>query len=332
MRARRYDGRVSRPEEVEVAILGTTRANATLQVVAADGSLNTHALSAVRVEDRIGIAPRIVLLPGDASLEIVDNEACDAALTRLGIGAHDRTMRWLERRWPVAVAALVLTGAATWGFVRFGVPALAERAATLIPPSAEAYLEAGGLALLDQRFFRPTQLPASRQQVLRAGLNRVSQLLGVGRQVRLEFRGGGPVGPNAFALPAGTIVMTDELVGLARHDDELLAVLAHEVGHVKGRHALRMLLQSSTTTLLAVALLGDLSAISSTAAAVPATLVQTSYSRAFEREADAQAYRWMALAGVPPHRLRDLLLRVEALPGNGADWGYLSTHPPSRER
>src|SRR5215213_5620272 len=106
MRARRYDGRVSRTEDVEVAIVGTTRANANLQIVAAEGSL-IHSLSAVRVEDRIGTAPRLVLLPGDACLEIVDNVAFDAALAGLGISPHERTMRWLERRWPVAVAALL---------------------------------------------------------------------------------------------------------------------------------------------------------------------------------------------------------------------------------
>ena len=81
---------------------------------------------------------------------------------------------------------------------------------------------------------------------------------------------GGALGPNAFALPAGTIVITDELVQLARHDDELRAVFAHEIGHITGRHAMRMLLQNSATALLAVGLLGDVSAVSSMTAAVPA--------------------------------------------------------------
>jgi hypothetical protein len=51
-----------------------------------------------------------------------------------------------------------------------------------------------------------------------------------------------------------------------------------------------------------------------------------------EQIAEAAPRPVTAETGVPPHRLRDLLLRVEALPGNGSDWGYLSTHPPSRER
>ncbi len=50
---------------------------------------------------------------------------------------------------------------------------------------------------------------------------------------------GRAVGANAFALPSGIVVMTDELVELAKTDDELVAVLAHEIGHVRGRHALR---------------------------------------------------------------------------------------------
>lgn len=50
------------------------------------------------------------------------------------------------------------------------------------------------------------------------------------------------IGANAFALPDGTLVVTDELVELAGdNDDEVLAVLAHELGHIHERHGLRLL-------------------------------------------------------------------------------------------
>ena len=50
--------------------------------------------------------------------------------------------------------------------------------------------------------------------------------------------------------------MTDDLVELAKSDDEIIAVLAHEIGHVRGRHALRQMLQAAGISALAVALLG----------------------------------------------------------------------------
>ena len=55
-----------------------------------------------------------------------------------------------------------------------------------------------------------------------------------GHVYQLEFRHGGYIDANAFALPSGIIVMTDELVELAKSDDELISVLAHEIGHVRG--------------------------------------------------------------------------------------------------
>ena len=54
---------------------------------------------------------------------------------------------------------------------------------------------------------------------------------------RLELRSGEALGANALALPSGIVIMTDDLVALAKSDDEIGAVMAHELGHVRGRHA-----------------------------------------------------------------------------------------------
>ena len=43
------------------------------------------------------------------------------------------------------------------------------------------------------------------------------------------------------ALPGGTVILTDQLVALAKNDDEIAGVLAHEIGHVKHRHSLKQL-------------------------------------------------------------------------------------------
>ncbi len=61
----------------------------------------------------------------------------------------------------------------------------------------------------------------------------------------VEFRASPIIGANAFALPGGIVIVTDQLMQLAEHDDEILAVLAHEIGHVKHRHVLRGLPQDS---------------------------------------------------------------------------------------
>ena len=72
---------------------------------------------------------------------------------------------------------------------------------------------------------------------------------------------------NAFALPSGIVVLTDELEALAQHDDELSAVFAHEIGHVVHRHSMRMVIQHSASALLMLGLLGDVNSATSVVAA-----------------------------------------------------------------
>ena len=50
--------------------------------------------------------------------------------------------------------------------------------------------------------------------------------------LKVLFREGGRIGANALALPAGTIIFTDEMVRLSEDDTELVTVLAHEIGHI----------------------------------------------------------------------------------------------------
>jgi Zn-dependent protease with chaperone function len=153
----------------------------------------------------------------------------------------------------------------------------------------------------------------------------------------LEFRKSEMLGANALALPGGTVVVTDELVRMMDNDDQVMAVLAHEVGHVAHRHLTRQLLQSSIVAVAASMLLGDVSGISGLAATVPTYLLTASYSRDFEREADAFAVRLLQRTGRSPALYADALERMqkhaEAHEGREpAIAKYLSTHPDTDER
>jgi hypothetical protein len=150
---------------------------------------------------------------------------------------------------------------------------------------------------------------------------------------RLEFRASPIIGPNAFALPSGIIVMTDELVQLAKNDPEVLAVLAHELGHVHHRHTMRRLLEGSATVLIIAGVTGDIASAASLAATAPTLLLQTRYSRNNEREADRYAIEMMKKAGLDPRYLGALLARLESEVGRrGALPSFLSSHPSTEER
>ena len=148
----------------------------------------------------------------------------------------------------------------------------------------------------------------------------------------LTFRRG--IGANAVALPNGTVIATDELVNVAKTDQQVLAVLAHEIGHVHHRHGLRMALESSTVLLLMSAYLGDVTQLTNLSAALPGVYAQAHYSRDNETEADTFARRYMDQAGIPHHDFADILRTLQKQFGPDPNHGlqYLSSHPPTTER
>jgi predicted Zn-dependent protease len=151
----------------------------------------------------------------------------------------------------------------------------------------------------------------------------------IGQQSALLFRKSDAIGANALTLPNGTIVVTDGLIALAQNDQEILAVLAHEAGHARRRHALRMMLESSALSALLSWYVGDVNTLAVTA---PASLLNAKYSRDFEREADDYAVEVMRLNGISPSVLADILERMNDTRGSKGVPAYLSSHPATEER
>lgn len=324
-----YDGRTSarRPALLTVGGAGpatqlTIRlAECELQVPLARSSLG----------ERVGDTHRHLEFPDGSAVEVLDNAQFDAALERAGLTTAEAPLRGLEDRWRYALMALVATVLATLGFVRYGAPALASRAVRFIPPGVDALMGADSLRVLDKAAFKPSTLPPERQERLRQLFREVAAGAAPDSvRYRLELRAGGSLGANAFALPSGIVVLTEELAQLAHSDDELRGVFAHEVGHLVNRHAMRMLVQSSAAALLLMGVFGDVSGATSLAA-TPTVLVDAAYSRDFEREADAFAFAWMTRRGIDPAKLAELLERL-AQGHDEKEAGFLASHPDLRER
>jgi len=322
-----FDGRISAPRSVEL-LFGDGR----VRVALPDGE-RSCLVAALRIRDRVGAAnPREIEFPDGALAQIAPDAEADAWLDAAAHRGHG-WLRRAEGRWSHALVALAIGVLAVIAFMRFGIPALAALAAERVPPSIDRQIGERALRQIDDEWLRPSTLEPARQAELRLAYeSRVAPPLQGDARHQLEFRGGGPVGANALALPGGIVVVTDELVRLAEHDDEILIVLAHETGHVTERHTLRQIFESLGITFIFAALTGDLSGPASLAAALPAVLMQAGYSRRDEREADGYAFAWADLHGVPRTRMTDLLKRVEKAEGDGEWPPFLSTHPSSEER
>ncbi len=110
-------------------------------------------------------------------------------------------------------------------------------------------------------------------------------------------------GLNAFALPGGYIVLNAGLILEADSASELLGVLAHEITHVREQHGVRGLIQAAGNFAVIQALFGDVSGVLATVAGAAPLLLNQSYSRDFETEADVQGLDLLEKAGIDPRGL-----------------------------
>jgi Zn-dependent protease with chaperone function len=241
----------------------------------------------------------------------------------------------MQNRWGWALVAVMLTVAAVAAGYRWGLPAAAEWIAYRLPPRLLASMGDSSLEFLDKGILHPSKLTAARQEKLKQAFDNLEQPSKTTPAHTIVFRNGGSIGANAFALPNGTIVVTDQLVSSARNDNEILGVLSHELGHLERRHSLRMLIQGSMVGFVVGWYVGD---VSSVAAGLPSAMLQARYSRDFEREADAYAAQMLKLNGISPSVLAHMLERLQAkarkASAQAADpfAGYLDSHPATQER
>ncbi len=289
-------------------------------------------LTEVSVSARIGQIPRRLTFADGSYFETADNDGIDVLMAARG--SSRGWVSWLERQWKVALLALLGVAGICILLVTVVLPRLATRIADAVPTSVDAQIGAGVLRTLDGRLLLPSTLSPQRQKQLQTQFAAVTADSSPGTAWQLQLRDAKSIGPNAFAFPGGTVVMTDQLANLAQNDEELLSVLAHEAGHVYRRHGLRQLVQGLGISALAMIVLGDVSSITSLAGAAPA-LLQASYSRDMEREADAYSRDWLNRHGIPPQRFDDLLCRLAASDThsnakNTAD--YFASHPAVSDR
>lgn len=144
---------------------------------------------------------------------------------------------------------------------------------------------------------------------------------------------------NAFALPGGPIYITAALYEQLETEGQLAGVLAHEVGHVVGRHAAEQIAKTQLVqglTGAAVVAAYDPSSPGSANAAYMAQLVgqmvNMRYGREDELESDRLAVRFMADAGYDPRAMIRVMEILEAASGGARPPEFMSTHPDPGNR
>ncbi|QEY23137.1 M48 family metallopeptidase [Neisseria animalis] len=264
-------------------------------------------------------------LPDEARIEFLSTDV--PAWLPLKNKAMLHQVGRFEKSWKWVLVGLVTVIAVAFSVFQWGIPTAAYYVARQLPEQTLAGI--GGQAEeLVVRMTGESRLDKARQQAVS---DLYYQTLKPENPAKLLFRQGNVIGANALAIPNNTIVLTDELVNLARDDWEILAVLAHEQGHLYHRHSIQQGLRGIGLGVFLLAVSGEAGDLLSN---VPVLLVSARYSQSFELEADRYAARELKRLSVDTAHLSALLQRLEASHGqeqNGAAQ-ILSTHPLTKDR
>jgi predicted Zn-dependent protease len=144
---------------------------------------------------------------------------------------------------------------------------------------------------------------------------------------------------NAFALPGGKVSITRGLITKMQNEDELAAVLGHEIGHITARHSVaqytRGVLITAMVAGVGLALTGsDYENVGKMVAGAAGTLLLLSYSRDQERQADELGHEYMVRNNYNPKAMPRVFQMFQSLRKSepGLIESLLSSHPLDSER
>jgi len=293
-------------------------------------------LGQAKVSARLGNILRRIELPDHSRFETEDNDGIDLLFREGGRLLPSTMLHWIESSLKWVAVAVVIAGVSTAAMIVYGFPAAADWLAHKTPHVVLVTVSDQTLATMDRFALAPSELSTDDKIKVQKLFARVAAQ---GRQGRagyqLLFRRGKRVGPNAFSLPDGRVVMTDELYAMVKRDDELEGVFGHEIAHADRRHAMQMVYEASLLPATIALVTGDASQLSQITAVLPTLLIESSYSRGFEQQADDDSAKTMRRIGADPAALGELLLRMDKeicgrRGGCGPSW--LGSHPATAER
>ena len=251
----------------------------------------------------VGRRPAVVELPNDARIEFIQR------VPHWFNKPQKQIYHWIWQfeRSPLQLMALAVVALLTiFAVVKWLIPWIALQLAYVVPDNTVYRLgEATEKRLLART--KPSTLSLEYQQRIH---QRFVQEIAEPNQpaARLIFRQGQSIGANALAIPNNSILLTDELIALAGNEEEVLAVLAHEQGHLLRHHAMQKVIAASSVAAAWEMIFQDGSSVL-TAAAVK--LSDSDYSKRLEYDADDYAMQHLHARGISSIHLSNFLQRVE---------------------
>lgn len=281
-------------------------------VAADDGRILARAQTpSLRREVRLGSLPSCLTFPSGWQFHSDDHDAVDRIV---GVDRRNLLHRWeaWHSRLVLAMVPIIAGGVLIW---RWGLDLLVALAVALTPAELAERIDDGHVAFIDQVMADPSTLDNGQKRRVRLVFHDIVSVAPeppfgpytlLFRDIDLLFRDIDGLGPNAFALPGGTIIVTDALVRTFPDPNVIAGVLGHEIAHVSEQHGLKRVYRSIGTFLLVALIAGDVGPIVEDMLLEGALLLSLARSRDQELEADRIGIGPAFNAGYDPGALTHL--------------------------
>lgn len=286
----------------------------------------------LRVAPRLGRLPREIKLPTREQLICEQSSSLNHWLdgeSGEGVSALESNRRWV-------LGSVVLVPAFLYFVFAWLMPWAAVHFANLVPDSVKVVASQQSLAALDATLLDPSEMSDAEQGRLRTAFYDVSDRINTEHKAfNIQFRHAPTIGPNAFALPDGTIVFTDEIIELVEADQSLLnAIYLHEVGHVENNHSMQLVAESLFATLAVSYFFGDISGSLEAFFGIGSTVVSNKFTQAHETDADNFALRQLRNSGQDPLAFADAMKKLSELRPSASETvdSWFSSHPAIQSR
>lgn len=262
-----------------------------------DGTSISERRCTLKISDKLGSIPREIILPNSDLLVLESDDLVDAWLAN---GKKDLSR--LERSPKAVIASIVAVPLALYFIFAIAVPKAAIVFAPLVPDSVIEISSDHTLRSLDLALLEPSNADQDKTLHLKKAWTELLTTMQLKHErYTILFRNSEKMGPNAFALPNGTIVFTDQLLELVNYDEDILtAIFMHEIGHVEQHHSVRLVSQVIVSSIAISYFIGDVGALVDIFASTGNTIATNKFTQNLEWEADNFALSKLQSVGKDP--------------------------------
>lgn len=292
--------------------------------------LHNLPITEVKISSPLANVPREISFSNQDLLSVNSDKKLDVILDHKESRIHR-----MERSFSWVLGSIILTPLALIGIFKYAIPALAIVFAQYVPEPVTQLASRHTMIAMDRTLLAPSEVDAKRQQDYQQQWQSLIAMLDIKHKgYQIHFRKSDKMGANAFALPDGTIVITDGLIELVDNDVELLnAILLHEIGHVEHQHSMRLVAETLVSSMAINYFFGDIGGMIEFFVGMSTTVVQNQFSQKLEWQADNFALAQLEVLGKDKEHFAKAMEKLASqAPEESRIESLLSSHPSIKQR